>query len=101
MFKFSKYWQGKQLRTGVKPSPEPPMTLQSPKEQTEVALEGSQLGEQALKQSIERQQIGTVRPFEILQAMEIYIKSRLDHLKAVSTYNKALYKIFVAMGNDL
>jgi len=71
------------------------------REQTEVALEGSQLGEQALKQSIERQQFGTVRPFEILQAMEIYIKSRLDHLKAVSTYNKAQYKLLVAMGNDL
>jgi outer membrane protein TolC len=71
------------------------------KEQMEVALEGSRLGEQALKQSIERQQLGTVRPFEILQAMEIYIKSRLDHLKAVSTYNKAQYKLLVAMGNDL
>ncbi|MFQ5714103.1 MAG: TolC family protein [Candidatus Scalinduaceae bacterium] len=71
------------------------------KEQIKVALEGSQLGEQALKQSIQRQQFGTVRPFEILQAMEIYIKSRLDHLKAVSTYNKAQYKLLVAMGNDL
>ncbi len=71
------------------------------KEQIKVALEGSQLGEQALKQSIERQQLGTVRPFEILQAMEIYIKSRLDHLKAISTYNKAQYKLLVAMGNDL
>jgi outer membrane protein TolC len=71
------------------------------KEQMKVALEGSQLGEQALRQSIERQQSGTVRPFEILQAMEIYIKSRLDHLKAVSTYNKAQYKLLVAMGNDL
>ncbi len=71
------------------------------KEQTEVALEGSRLGEQALEQSIARQQLGTVRPFEILQAMEIYIKSRLDHLKAASTYNKAQYKLFVAMGNDL
>lgn len=71
------------------------------KEQMKVALEGSQLGEQALRQSIERQQLGTVRPFEILQAMEIYIKSRLDHLKAVSTYNKAQYKLLVAMGNDL
>jgi len=71
------------------------------KEQTEVALEGSQLGEQALKQSIERQQLGTVRPFEILQAMEIYIKSRLDHLKAVSTYNKAQYRLFVSVGNKL
>lgn len=71
------------------------------KEQTEIALEGSQLGEKALKQSIERQQLGTVRPFELLQAMEIYIKSRLDHLKAVSTYNKAQYRLFIAMGNDL
>jgi len=68
------------------------------KEQMKVALEGSQLAERALRQSIERQQYGTVRPFEILQAMEIYIKSRLDHLKAVSTYNKAQYKLLAAIG---
>jgi len=68
------------------------------KEQMKVALEGSQLAERALRQSIERQQYGTVRPFEILQAMEIYIKSRLDHLKAVSTYNKAQFKLLAAIG---
>ncbi len=71
------------------------------KEQTEVALEGSQLAEEALKQSIQRQQIGIVRPFEILQAQEIYIKSRLDYLRAVASYNKAQYAYHVATGNNL
>ena len=71
------------------------------KEQTEIALEGSQLAEQALRQSMERQQLGTVRPFEILQAQEIYIRSRLDYLKAVASYNKAQYAYYVATGNNL
>lgn len=75
--------------------------IKAAEEQTEIALEGSQLAEQALKQSIKRQQLGTVRPFEILQAQEIYIKSRLNYLKAVASYNKAQYKYYVATGNNL
>jgi outer membrane protein TolC len=71
------------------------------KEQMDIALAGGQFSEQALKQSIQRQQLGIVRPFEILQAQEIYIKSRLDYLKAVSSYNKAQYAYYVAMGNTL
>ena len=71
------------------------------KEQIEVSQEGSKLSEQALQQSIARQQMGTVRPFEILQAQEIYIKSRLDYLKAVASFNKAQYAYYVAVGNNL
>ncbi|PCJ63503.1 MAG: hypothetical protein COA58_16110 [Bacteroidetes bacterium] len=71
------------------------------KEQTQIALEGSQFAEEALIQSIQRQQLGTVRPFEILQAQEIYIKSRLDYLKAVASYNKTQYAYHVATGNNL
>ena len=71
------------------------------KEQMEIALQGSKLASEALQQSIQRQQMGTVRPFEILQIQEIYTRSKLDYLKAVSTYNKAQYRLFVAIGNDL
>lgn len=70
-------------------------------EQIKIALEGSGLAIEALQQSIQRQHLGTVRPFEILQAQEIYIKSRLDYLKAVTAYNKAQYALYVAMGNNL
>lgn len=70
-------------------------------EQIKIALEGTQLAGEALQQSIQRQQLGTVRPFEILQAQEIYIKSRLDYLKAVTAYNKAQYQLYVAMGKNL
>ena len=75
--------------------------IRAAKEQIEVALEGNQFAEKALQQSIQRQQMGTVRPFEILQAQEIYIKSRLDYLKAVASYNKAQYAYHVATGNNL
>jgi len=71
------------------------------KEQSDIALEGSLLAEEALKQSIQRQQMGTVRPFEILQAQEIYIKLKLDYLEAVASYNKAQYAYYVATGNNL
>ena len=67
----------------------------------EIAQEGGGLAAEALSQSIKRQQLGIVLPFELLQTMEVYIQARLDHLTAVSTYNKAQYQMFVAMGNDL
>jgi len=71
------------------------------KEQMEISLVGSKLAEQALGQSIARQQPGTVRPFEILQAHEVYIKLKLDYLNAVASYNKSQYAYYVATGNDL
>ena len=71
------------------------------KQQLEIALEGSRLAEKALDQCVQRQQLGTVRPFEILQAQEIYINARLDYLASVSMYNKAQYQLFVALGNNL
>ncbi len=70
-------------------------------EQIKIALEGSRLANEALQQSIQRQQLGTARPFEILQAQETYINSRLDYLKAVTAYSKAQYALYVASGNNL
>jgi outer membrane protein TolC len=71
------------------------------KEQMEIAFEGSQFAGEALQQSIQRQELGTVRPFEILQVQEMFIKIRLDYIKAVSDYNKAQYALLVAMGESL
>lgn len=76
-------------------------TMYIAQEQMEIALEGSEQAEKALMQGMERQRSGTIIPYEILQTQEVYIKSRLDYLNAVSTYNKAQYQLFVAVGNDL
>ncbi|MEX2231173.1 MAG: TolC family protein [Cyclobacteriaceae bacterium] len=75
--------------------------LKVAKVQMELALEGSNLAEEALSQSIQRQLLGTVRPFEILQAQEVFIKSRLNYLNAMATYNKQQYRLFVGLGNNL
>ena len=75
--------------------------LLAAKEQMALANEGSELAGLALRQSIQRQELGTVLPFEILQTQEVFIKSRLDFLEAVASYNKAQYGLWVAMGNDL
>lgn len=66
-----------------------------------MAKEGSQYAREALSQCIQRQQLGTVRPFEILQAQEIFITARLDYLKAVAEFNKAQYAYQVGKGVDL
>ena len=71
------------------------------KQQLDIALAGSKLAEKVMNQCLQRQSLGTVRPFEILQAQEVYIKSRLDYLTSVSLYNKAQYRLFVAEGNNL
>jgi outer membrane protein TolC len=71
------------------------------KQQIDVAVLGKQLAAKALEQCVLRQQAGTVRPFEILQVQEVYIKSKLDYLQAVASYNKAQYALFVAAGNNL
>jgi len=75
--------------------------LRTAREQLDIALEGSQFAEEALSQSIQRQQLGTVRPFEILQAQEIFVKARLDYIHSVTSYNKSQYNLFVAKGGNL
>lgn len=68
------------------------------KESAAIALEGSQLARKALDQTIARQHLGTAIPLEILQAQELYIKLRLDYLKAVANHNKAEYALYVSSG---
>ena len=55
----------------------------------------------ALAQSIERERIGTVLPFEVFQSEQFYVQAEDDYLKAVSDYNKAQYQLYVDMGNNL
>ena len=71
------------------------------REQMEVSEQGVQNARQALDQCVQRQQLGTVRPFEILQAQEIYIQNRIDYLQAVSNYNRAQYELKIALGEKL
>jgi len=71
------------------------------KEQMQAAQEGKELATKALSQAMERQRLGTVLPFELLQIQEVFIKSQLDQLNSVANHNKAQYRLFVAVGNNL
>lgn len=73
------------------------LTLQQIKTAT-TALQQSKL---ALHQSIEREKLGTVLPFEVFQSEEFYVQAELDYLTSVSNYNKAQYAMYVAVGNNL
>ena len=75
--------------------------MEATTEQMSIAKEGSELAKEAYQQSIERQKLGTARPYEILQAQEMYMQSELDYLQAVTAYNQAQYRMYVALGNGL
>jgi len=75
--------------------------LQLGKEQIEIAKEALDFTTEALNQSIERQKIGTAKPFEVFQAQQFFLQAQLDYLKAVSSYNKAQYALKVAKGENL
>jgi outer membrane protein TolC len=70
-------------------------------EQLELAEESQSLAKEAVDQSIQRQQLGTAKPFEVFQAQEFYLRARLDYLKVIASYNKSQYSLYIAMGNDL
>ena len=75
--------------------------LELGKEQIKIAKESLELTTTALSQSIERQKIGTAKPFEVFQAQEFYIKAQIDYTKSISEYNKSQYALKVAMGEKL
>ena len=54
----------------------------------------------ALQETIQRQELGLSRPFEIELAQEAFIKSRINYLHAVARYNTVQYRLFVDMGNN-
>lgn len=75
--------------------------LQITEEQMAVAKLALQSSTEALNQSIERQKLGTAKPFEVFQAQQFLLQAQTDYLKSVTEYNKAQYSIYVAIGNNL
>lgn len=75
--------------------------LQVGVEQIETAKEALDFTTEALNQSIERQKLGTAKPFEVFQAQQFFLQAQLDYLKAVGAYNKAQYALKVAKGENL
>lgn len=75
--------------------------LQIANDQMTIAKEALQLTTEALNQSIERQKLGTVKPFEVFQAQQFYLQAQIDYIKAVSEYNKAQFALKVAQGEIL
>lgn len=75
--------------------------LQLGKEQIETAKEALDFTTVALNQSIEREKLGTAKPFEVFQAQQFFLQAQLDYLKAVSAYNKAHFAFKVAKGETL
>ncbi|MFT5668525.1 MAG: outer membrane protein TolC [Vicingaceae bacterium] len=75
--------------------------LQLSKDQIKTAKEALGFTSKALNQSMERQQIGTAKPFEVFQTQQFFLQAKLDFLKAVSEFNKAQYAFKVAKGEIL
>jgi len=70
-------------------------------EQLSVGKEALQQTAEALSQSIERQKLGTVKPFEVFQSQQFYLQAQIDYLQAVADYNKAQFALRVAQGEIL
>ncbi|MGE0638487.1 MAG: TolC family protein [Bacteroidia bacterium] len=75
--------------------------LQSAEEQMKIANEAVKLSAEALQQSIERQKLGTVKPFEVFQAQQFYMQAQVDYLKSASEFNKAQYVLLIVTGGNL
>ncbi len=75
--------------------------LQIAEEQMSIGKLALQSSTEALNQSIERQKIGTAKPFEVFQAQQFFLQAQTDYLKAVSEYNKAQFALKVARGEAL
>jgi outer membrane protein TolC len=75
--------------------------LQAGKEQITIAKEALELTAEAMRQSIERQKMGTAKPFEVFQAQQFYLQAQIDYLNAVSAFNQAQYALKVAKGESL
>lgn len=71
------------------------------KEKIILAKEALETTAQALNQSIERQKLGTAKPFEVFQVQQFYLQSKVDYFKTISEYNKAQFAYKVARGDML
>ncbi|MGS0748304.1 TolC family protein [Halpernia sp. GG3] len=71
------------------------------KEQIQIAKAGLDFTTEALHQSIERQKLGTVKPFEVFQAQQFFLQSQLDYLIAISNYNKSQFELKAAKERNI
>jgi len=71
------------------------------KEQIEITKEALDFSAEAMEQSVERQKIGTAKPFEVFQAQQFFLQAQIDYLKAIGAYNKAQFALKVAKGEEL
>ncbi len=74
---------------------------QAADEQVSIGKETLQQSAEALKQSLEREKLGTVKPFEVFQSQQFYLQAQIDYLQAVADYNKAQFALKVAQGEIL
>ncbi|MBI2968742.1 MAG: TolC family protein [Bacteroidetes bacterium] len=75
--------------------------LQIAQEQMTIAKHALQSSTEALNQSIERQKLGTAKPFEVFQIQQFFLQAQTDYVKTVIDYNKVQYALWVALGNML
>lgn len=62
------------------------------------AREELSAAQEALRQSVERQKLGTAKPLEVLQAYDYVTRAQGDFVQVVSEYNKAEYGLFLTRG---
>jgi outer membrane protein TolC len=77
------------------------LQIQYAYQQSKEASSALKMASDALLQSLQRQQLGTAKAFEVLQAQQIYLQIRLDAIKSTTAYNKGLYMYTVAIGENL
>lgn len=75
--------------------------LQISGEQISLAKQALIFSTEALNQSIERQKLGTAKPFEVFQAQQFYLQAQMNYIKCVLENNKAQYALKIAKGEVL
>lgn len=71
------------------------------REKMDLAEEAVSWAESALNQSLARQEAGTIRPFELAEAQEVFVSMAVAFLDAVADYNVAQFELKVALGEEL
>ncbi len=76
-------------------------TILATQDQINFASYAVATAKEALGQCLERKEQGTAKLYEVFQAQEIFLKTRLDYIDAVKEFNQAQYAFYVALGNGL
>ncbi len=75
--------------------------LQITEEQMNIAKIALRSSTEALHQSMERQKLGTAKPFEVFQAQQFLLQAQTDYVKAVAEFNKSQFALKVVTGKNL